>query len=249
MNWLIQQHLYALEQRPGAADLLEAALAILADGLPPDDHRVVRVNSDGLWLRDDKGDDLRLQQMSEGHRTITALVADIMRQLHLAYGSLRVTYDDGTPTLLYPGVVLVDEIENHLHIGWQKRIGDWLKTHFPLVQFIVTTHSPYICQNADPNGLIALPGPNDPRGPYVIDQDLYQRVVLGSGDDAILTELFGMDSPYSRHADNLRRTLGDLEEQVLSGSASRTAVDAYRTLSEILKSSLSARVDEVSSRL
>ncbi|GAA3117290.1 hypothetical protein GCM10020001_041360 [Nonomuraea salmonea] len=73
--------------------------------------------------------------------------------------------------------------------------------------------------------------------------------MFGSGDDAALTELFGMDSPYSRHADDLRRTLGDLEEQVLSGSASRTALDEYRKLSETLKSSLSARVDEVSSRL
>ncbi|GAA5072725.1 hypothetical protein HNP84_009338 [Thermocatellispora tengchongensis] len=92
----------------------------------------------------------------------------------------------------------MDEIENHLHVAWQKRIGEWLKAHFPLVQFIVTTHSPYICQSADPNGLIALPGPNESKPPHIVDRDLYERIMFGSGDDAIVTELFGVESPYSR---------------------------------------------------
>ena len=49
----------------------------------------------------------------------------------------------------YEGVILIDEIDAHLHPAWQKRIGFWLKAHFPNIQFIVTTHSPFICQAAD----------------------------------------------------------------------------------------------------
>ncbi|MFC7592486.1 AAA family ATPase [Nonomuraea antimicrobica] len=248
VSWLIEQHLYALEDRPGAAELLDVVLTLLADGMLPDGHKVSRVDSKGLWLTKDDSDELPLRQMSEGYRTVTALVVDIIRQMHLAYGSLRITRDGATPTLAYPGVVLVDEIENHLHVGWQKKIGEWLKAHFPLVQFVVTTHSPYICQSADPSGLIALPGPNELKAPHIVDQELYERVVYGSGDDAILTELFGVDSPYSRHAEDLRRTLGDLEEKVLTGTASEAEIAEYRKLGEILESSLSARVDEISSR-
>ncbi|MER6946560.1 AAA family ATPase [Nonomuraea sp. NPDC000554] len=248
VSWLIEQHLYALEERQGAAELLDIVLAILADGMLPDGHRVVRVDSDGLWLKNNEGSELPLRQMSEGYRAVTALVVDIIRQMHVAYRDLRITHDGTTPTLQYPGVVLVDEIENHLHVGWQKKIGEWLKAHFPLVQFIVTTHSPYICQSADPNGIISLPGPNESKSPHVVDQELYERVAFGSGDDAILTELFGVDSPYSRHAEDLRHTLGDLEEKVLSGSASKAEIEQYRRLSEMLESSLSARVEEISSR-
>ncbi|MGW0804302.1 AAA family ATPase [Nonomuraea sp. NPDC002799] len=249
VGWLIEQHLYRLEGRAGAAELLDVVLSLLTDGMLPDGHTVVRVDSDGLWLQRDDGAETPLRQMSEGYRTVTAVVVDVIRQMHLAYGSLRVTYRGETPTLSYPGVILIDEIENHLHVGWQKRIGEWLTSHFPLVQFIVTTHSPYVCQTADPNGLIALPGPNEPKPAHVVDHDLYERVVFGSGDDAILTELFGVDSPYSTRAEDVRRHLGDLEDKVLGGSASEAEIEDYRKLSKMLESSLSARVDEVSARL
>jgi predicted ATP-binding protein involved in virulence len=124
-----------------------------------------------------------------------------------------------------------------------------MKRHFPLMQFIVTSHSPYVCQSADPGGLIRLAGPEEPQSPAVVNQDLYQRVVYGSGDDAILTELFGIETPYSSEAERLRRRLGELEEKVLAGDASPTEVTEYEQLSEGLTSSLNARIDEVASRL
>jgi hypothetical protein len=82
-----------------------------------------------------------------------------------------------------------------------------------------------------------------------VDQDLYQRVVYGSGDDAILTELFGVETPYSTEAEKLRRRLGILERRVLRGEASQDEVTEYEKLNDTLTSSLTARVDEVSSRL
>ena len=47
-----------------------------------------------------------------------------------------------------PGVVLIDEVDAHLHPTWQRRIGLWFREHFPKLQFIVSTHSPLICQAA-----------------------------------------------------------------------------------------------------
>ncbi|NEL99720.1 AAA family ATPase, partial [Escherichia coli] len=120
------------------------------------------------------------------------------------------------------GIVLIDEIDAHLHVSWQKEIGPWLRDHFPAIQFIVSTHSPYVCQSASPAGLIRLAGPMQPQGPQVVDDELYRRVVYGTGDDGVLTELFGLDSPYSSRADSLRRRLTELEAAALRGLADQS---------------------------
>ncbi|SDO88332.1 AAA family ATPase [Lentzea jiangxiensis] len=244
VSWLIQQHLRALEGEPGANDLKQAALRLLSDGLLPDDHKVDDVTSDGLWVTcgDNK---FPLRETSDGYRTVTALVVDLLKQVHDAYGEL---HTDGN-VVTSPGVVIIDEVDAHLHVSWQQRIGGWLKEHFPNIQFIVTTHSPYICQAADPGGLIRLPGPDEPLSAHVVDQDLYERVVYGSGDDAVLTELFGLDSPYSARAEQLRARLVDLEVKVLAGTADEQEVRQFEELREKLTSSLTARVDEVAARL
>ncbi len=83
----------------------------------------------------------------------------------------------------------------------------------------------------------------------MVDQELYQRIVYGSGDDAILSDLFGLESPYSAAAEQARRRVGDLEGRVLSGDASESELAEYEELSNRLNSSLSARVIEVSARL
>ncbi|MCG0283906.1 AAA family ATPase [Streptomyces sp. PSAA01] len=238
--WLIEQHLRGLEGRPGAHELVEAVKLLLADGLLPDDHEVTGVDSDGLWVETPRGV-LALRGMSDGYRSVTALVVDLVRHLHGAYGKLRVEERGGHPVIPMPGIVLIDEVDAHLHVSWQKRIGQWMKQHFPEIQFIVTTHSPYICQSADPGGLIRLAAPTEVRPPEVVDDELYQRVVYGSGDDAILSDLFGVDSPYSERADELRRRLAAIEFRVLDERASAAELSEYRELSAQLNSSLSAR--------
>jgi energy-coupling factor transporter ATP-binding protein EcfA2 len=248
VDWLIEQHLYELEGREGGTRLLQIAMRLLGDGLLPDGFQVSRVDSDGLWISRE-GESFPLRDMSDGYRSVTALVTDIIRQMATAYPKLELEIRDGTPTLPYPGVILIDEVDAHLHVRWQKVIGAWLKTHFPQIQFIVTTHSPYICQSADPGGLILLPGPGENFPPRIIDQDLYERIVYGSGDDAILTELFGVDTPYSAQAEQLRQRLGDLETKVLEGKASAEEKEEFKALTELLTSSMSARVDEVAARL
>jgi len=244
VDWLKEQRLYAYEDRPGASDLINIMMAFLGDGLLPDGFQVCDIDSQGLWVSH-LGRRFPLRVMSDGYRAVTALVVDIVRQMSLAYHKLELSYLGNVPSLAYPGVVLVDEIEAHLHVSWQKSIGNWLKEHFPQIQFIVSSHSPYVCQSADPKGIILLPGPAEQRPPQIIEDDLYQRVIYGSGDDAVLSELFGLDTPYSEDAEKMRDRLGDLEVVVLNGSASGAEQAEYEALSRTLTSSLSARADEV----
>ncbi|MEH0423554.1 AAA family ATPase [Streptomyces sp. B21-083] len=246
--WLIEQHLRALEGRAGAAGLKAFALALLRDGLLPDGYRIIDVDSEGLWVERD-GSRFPLREMSDGFRTVAALVVDILKQLHDAFGDGL--WEDGRESiaLVVPGVVIIDEIDAHLHVSWQRRIGPWLTGHFPHIQFIVTTHSPYICQAADPGGLIRLPGVDEGRPPEVVDQDLYERVVYGSGDDAVLSDLFGLDTPYSERAEQVRAEFVELEAQIYAGGAGHESLARYQKLKSLLTSSPTARLDEMTAHL
>ncbi|WP_405389285.1 AAA family ATPase [Streptomyces sp. NBC_01102] len=247
--WLIEQHLRALEGRAGAAVLKNMALAILQDGLLPDGYRVIDVDSEGLWVERD-GIRFPLREMSDGFRTVAALVVDILKQIHDTFGDALVA--DAGEGLLFnrvPGIVIIDEIDAHLHVSWQRRIGSWLTTHFPNIQFIVTTHSPYVCQSADPGGLVRLPGVDEEDRPEVVGEDLYERVVYGSGDDAVLSDLFGLDTPYSERAERKRGELVALEMEMLRGHADAETADRHRQLKRLLTSSPTARLDEMSARL
>ncbi|GCB47140.1 hypothetical protein SNL152K_4442 [Streptomyces sp. NL15-2K] len=252
VSWLRELHHRRLEGQQDAGELLDTILDLLSDRLLPDDYRALRVSADGLWVAP-AGDADRaypLREMSDGLRTVTSLVLDIVRQVQSAYGTLDAGRDDaGHPVVRMPGVVIVDEIDAHLHVTWQRRIGDWLRTHFPRIQFIVTSHSPYICQAADPGGLIRLPGPEERCAPEVVDEALYQRIVYGSGEDAALSELFGLESPYSDRAEEERRRLVPLERKVFAGLATEAEAREYRERAERLSSSRAARVDEVAARL
>lgn len=83
------------------------------------------------------GQDLNLSQLSDGEQLSLGMVADIAHRLVIANPGL-------TKPLEGEGVVLIDEIELHLHPAWQRRIVPALEKTFPGIQFILTTHSPQV---------------------------------------------------------------------------------------------------------
>ncbi|WP_331733946.1 AAA family ATPase (plasmid) [Streptomyces sp. NBC_00080] len=253
--WLVDLRLRSFEEnreRGVAGPLLNTVLDLLRDGLLPDRYQVKRVTADGLWVVEDglKGPGFPLQEMSDGYRTVAALVLDIVRQIHGVYGHLETAPTaGGGVAVLQPGVVLIDEVDAHLHVTWQRKIGGWLREHFPHIQFIVSSHSPYICQAADEGGLIRLSGIDEQQAPEVVAEDLYRRVVYGSGDDAVLSELFGLETPYSGRAERHRQRLVALERKVYAETATDEEIAEYQELASLLTSSLESRVAEVSARL
>src|SRR6185369_3291429 len=193
VGWLKEIYVQKLETRHGAAELEGAVLALLNNGLLQDGVRVDKVDSEGLWVSQNNVH-LPLRELSDGYRTVAALVLDIVRHLHRTFSTLEIeqTADEEGAfwRVLHSGVILIDEIDNHLHVEWQQRIGFWLKRHFPNIQFIVTTHSPFICQAADPGGLIRLSAPGEKRPVEHVTESLFKTVVHGSLDEAVLTDLF-----------------------------------------------------------
>ncbi|MBF0627511.1 MAG: AAA family ATPase [Magnetococcales bacterium] len=91
------------------------------------------------------------------------------------------------------GVVLIDEVEAHLHPTWQQKLPQWLKTHFPGLQFLVTTHSPLVAQAADPNGLFVLPSPDDPNQEVRCLTGIeYDKIRMGRAEKTLLGTAFGL---------------------------------------------------------
>ncbi|MEY4531173.1 MAG: hypothetical protein RLZZ156_1894 [Deinococcota bacterium] len=88
---------------------------------------------------------LELAQLSDGERGLLTLVFDLTRRLALANPTLANPIAEGQ------AVVLIDELELHLHPSWQRQVLRRLSNTFPNCQFIVTTHSPQIIGEAEPD--------------------------------------------------------------------------------------------------
>ena len=123
--------------------------------------------------------EVRLEDLSDGYRSILGLTFELIRQMVLAHGPDQV-FDPEDPTrVICPGVVLIDEIDVHLHPAWQRQIGLFLRQHFPKVQFIVTTHSPLICQAADVGTVFRLPRPGEEGSGGMIHGAKLERLLYG----------------------------------------------------------------------
>jgi predicted ATP-binding protein involved in virulence len=118
---------------------------------------------------------------------------------------------DGHLYINRSGVVLIDEIDAHLHPEWQREIGFWLKRRFPKIQFIVTTHSPIICQAADPNGLFVLPEPGSTQPPRALSAEEYTKVITSRPDTILLTQAFGLQNTRSPEAVEARSEYAQIQ--------------------------------------
>ncbi len=102
-----------------------------------------------LTLRDGRVTPFRM--LSDGYRNIVAMVADIAWRASV----LNPHLGRRAPAMA-EGIVLIDEIDLHLHPNWQRRVLDDLRRAFPRLQFVTTTHSPFIIQSLEPGELVNL---------------------------------------------------------------------------------------------
>ncbi|QNI64662.1 AAA family ATPase [Synechococcus sp. A15-44] len=97
----------------------------------------------------ERTDDLEINQLSDGEKCLLALAGDVARRLANSH-----------PTLPDPtkgsGIVLIDEVELHLHPKWQRKIIRSLRSAFPNIQFIVSTHSPQVLAEVEGDSIRIL---------------------------------------------------------------------------------------------
>ena len=124
-------------------------------------------------------------------------------------------YPNSPNPLAEPAVVLVDEIDLHLHPKWQRTLMDYLSERFVNTQFIVTAHSPLVVQAAKNANVVLLKREDDH---VVIDNN--PQSVRGWRADQILTSLFELPSGYSVEIEELQN-----ERREILSKARLTATD------------------------
>ena len=131
-GWALQNPELVLRRRSWKdPDTEEHLLQTLATILMLDRHDSLSLSSHGLTLRMSGSGSTTFGALADGHRSTLNWVLDLIGWTHL------------TGQTEPRGIVLIDEIENHLHPTWQRNVLRLLAQQFPRVQFITTSHSPF----------------------------------------------------------------------------------------------------------
>lgn len=148
-----------------------------------------------------------LKDLSLGYRTIVAWIVDLAARMFERY-------PDSEDPLSEPAVVLVDEIDLHMHPKWQRQIMNYLSDRFPNTQFIVTAHSPLIVQSAKEDTNIVVLRREDDH--VLIDNN--PEIVRGWRVDQMLnSEMFGgVGSRSPEIEDLLQKRRGILVKKTLT---------------------------------
>ena len=186
------------------------------------------------FLIEKSGIELDIRQLSDGERGILALVLDLTRRLSQANPNLE-------DPLQASAVVLIDELDLHLHPQWQRSIVSKLTTTFPNCQFIATTHSPLIIGEVAPESVILIAENGEiihPNQSLGMDTDWILKYIMGATTrhtettlelqriaDLIETEDY---DEATDAIDILRETIGEFPELVKL----QTRIDRFQMLGE-----------------
>lgn len=185
-NWFIRRHLYSAH--PEALNetqlynfrLARDCFSILNQNFS---FSKVKPDSNDIMLNTPNGE-IYFEYLSSGFKSTISIIFSIIKEIEHRFKEPSIKAD------LFEGIILIDELELHLHPEWQAIIADALIQIFPLAQFFVSTHSPHILQNAQANQIIAL-APNES---FIIQRDLSEFVYGFQGwtVEEILTDVMGM---------------------------------------------------------
>ncbi|RKH67671.1 AAA family ATPase [Corallococcus aberystwythensis] len=191
LEWLKLLRFKKLENDP-EGELLESLQEFINQpDFLPNEARLESISSKGIRFVDGNGCEVPVENLSDGYRSILSMTFELIRQLARAYGGDKLFAPEDSTTVVVPGVVLIDEIDAHLHPVWQRRVGHWFREHFPKIQFIVTTHSPLICQAATVGSVFRLPRPGSDEEAGMVTGIALDRLLYGNLLDAYGTGAFG----------------------------------------------------------
>ena len=168
-----------------------------------------------------QGKSFKVTELSEGFIAILEIVSDLILKMQ-ANGNLSTEFNK-------PGIVLIDEIETHLHLQLQKIILPMLTTLFPNIQFIVTSHSPFVLSSIS-NATAYDLEQHEP----ISNLTEYSYQALTEGYFGVST-----DSDYSRQRYNELETL--LKKEELSDNERVTAkqiLEDYKKIPEAISPEL-----------
>ena len=182
------------------------------------DYSVQQQNS--LVMSHDELGTLKVAQLSDGIRGILALVADV------AWRCIKLNPHLGEQAAeLATGIVLIDEVDMHLHPAWQQQVLQQLRTAFPKLQWIVTTHSPQIL-SCVPKECIRSIGDATEEGETLIEEPEWQT--QGSSPEAVLAHVMAVnpipDVAPVRNLNEYKRLIENGQQEEVAAQTLRAAL-------------------------
>ena len=179
---------------------LETVRGALALFMPEFTDLTVRRNPLRMEVKK-SGEALTVNQLSDGEKCLMAIVGDLARRMAIA-----------NPTKLHPlegdGVIMIDEVDLHLHPKWQRMILSKLLEVFPNCQFLVSTHSPHVITHVKPENIFLLNMTSDGL------QAIRPVESYGKTVDRVLEDLMGLDTT---RPDKVTETIRTIYTKIDSG--------------------------------
>jgi hypothetical protein len=244
LEWLKLLQFKKLENDP-EGELIEPVKAFVNQaGFLPHEAHLESITSKGVQFIDGNGREVPVENLSDGYRSILSMTFELIRQLAATYGANKIFDPEDPSKIVVPGVVLIDEIDAHLHPTWQQRVGRWFRDHFPAIQFIVSTHSPLICQAADVGSIfrLARPGTDDVAG--MVTGLARDRLLYGNVLDAYGTGAFGEVTTRSPEAMEHLARLAELNQKEMVEGLSEEEGEEQQRLRDILPTAASVNVED-----
>jgi predicted ATP-binding protein involved in virulence len=151
-NWFVNRFLYSAHKdalRPEQTNNLDLAKKCFSILDPTFTFSRVDASTNEILINTPSGE-IYYEYLSSGFKSIISILFGIIKEIEYRFIDPRINARD------FKGIILIDEIELHLHPEWQGKIVDILLEVFPNAQFFASTHSPHIIQASAPNQIIAL---------------------------------------------------------------------------------------------
>ena len=185
-NWFVNRFLYSAhegaltEQQVNNFELAKKSFSLLNNEFS---FSKVLASSNEIMIKTPNGD-IYYEYLSSGFKSCLSIIFGIIKDIEFRFKEPCINASD------FDGIILIDELELHLHPEWQSKIAKILVQVFPSAQFITSTHSPHILQSANSDEIIALATDNGQVYRRKLDGRKYGY--QGWTVEEILTDVMGM---------------------------------------------------------
>ena len=223
-NWFVNRYLYSAHEGALTAEqlsnyeLAKSCFSFLDSSFI---FSKVDASSNEIMVNTPSGE-IYYEYLSSGFKSIISILFGIIKEIEFRFTEPRIKAKD------FQGIILIDEIELHLHPAWQGKIVEVLLKAFPLAQFVTTTHSPHVVQTAEPTQIVALNS---------IDNIVQQRNLPSSiygfkgwSVEEVLTDVMGMSDTRTDFYNSTFKEFNDL----LDNEKYEEAKKLFKNINEFL---------------
>lgn len=215
-DWFKRMELASLQGKEESRKLAMMVKTAVAKSVPGWEELRYDIDEGSLQaLMGNNKEWMPIRQLSDGQKTVMAMVADLVYRCIILNPMFEIDAAKETG-----GIVLIDELDIHLHPNWQRKIVIMLKEIFPKIQFITTTHSPFIVQSLKNEELIDLQGKD-------YDSDYVNKGIEEIAENEMNVTMPEKSLIYKEMEDKAEEYLRLIDQ--LNGTSDRSKIDAIES--------------------